>query len=54
MIAEAIGAYAHFLSIFMLLALLVAEAALYRQRMAAASLTLTPAATLSRSSPCSR
>lgn len=40
MIAEALGAYAHFLSIFTLLGLLVAETALYRQRMAASTLTL--------------
>jgi putative membrane protein len=40
MIAEALGAYAHFLSIFALLSALVAEAALYRQRMAPATLAL--------------
>jgi putative membrane protein len=40
MIAEALGAYAHFLSIFALLAALAAEAALYRQRMAPATLAL--------------
>ncbi|HKW55691.1 MAG TPA: DUF2214 family protein [Stellaceae bacterium] len=40
MIAEALGAYAHFLSIFALLALLAAETALYRQRMAPATLAL--------------
>jgi len=40
MIAEALGAYAHFLSIFVLLSLLAAEAALYRQRMAPATLKL--------------
>ncbi len=40
MIAEAVGAYAHFLSIFTLLALLVTETALYRQRMPAQTLAL--------------
>ena len=40
MIAEALGAYAHFLSIFLLLALLVAEAALYRRHMPPATLAL--------------
>jgi putative membrane protein len=40
MIADALAAYAHFLSIFTLLSLLVAEAALYRQRMAPATLAL--------------
>jgi putative membrane protein len=40
MIAEAVAAYAHFLSIFALLALLAAEAALYRRRMAEATLML--------------
>lgn len=40
MIGEALAAYAHFLSIFALLSLLVAEAALYRQRMAPATLAL--------------
>jgi putative membrane protein len=38
MITEAVAAYAHFLSIFALVAALAAEAALYRQRMAAATL----------------
>jgi putative membrane protein len=40
MIAEALGAYAHFLSIFTMVSLLAAEAALYRQRMPSATLTL--------------
>lgn len=40
MLAEALAAYAHFLSIFATLALLVAEAALYRPVMPAATLTL--------------
>ena len=40
MVAEALGAYAHFLSIFVLLSLLVAEAALYRRRMMPATLAL--------------
>ncbi len=40
MIAEAVAAYAHFLSIFALLSALAAEAALYRQRMAPATLAL--------------
>ncbi|HJT05545.1 MAG TPA: DUF2214 family protein [Stellaceae bacterium] len=40
MIPEALGAYAHFLSIFVLLSLLVAEAALYRRRMMPATLML--------------
>jgi putative membrane protein len=40
MIAEALGAYAHFLSIFALLSLLAAEAALYRRRMMPATVAL--------------
>jgi len=40
MIAEALAAYAHFLGIFAVLSLLAAEAALYRQRMAPATLAL--------------
>ncbi len=40
MLDEAIAAYLHFLSIFATLALLVAEAALYRPRMSRATLTL--------------
>jgi putative membrane protein len=38
MLADAIAAYAHFLAIFTTLALLVAEAALYRRRMSRATL----------------
>lgn len=40
MIAEALAAYAHFLSIFSVVSLLVAEAVLYRQRMAPATLAV--------------
>ncbi len=40
MVAEAMGAYAHFLSIFTLLGLLVAEAVLYRRSMAIQALAL--------------
>jgi putative membrane protein len=40
MIPEALGAYAHFLSIFTMVSLLAVEAALYRQRMAPATLAL--------------
>ena len=40
MITEALAAYGHFISIFTLLALLVAEAALYRRTLAESTLTL--------------
>lgn len=40
MTAEALAAYAHFLSIFALVAVLAAEAVIYRQRMAPATLAL--------------
>jgi putative membrane protein len=40
MFDEALAAYAHFLSIFLTLAILAAEAALYRRRMPAATLAL--------------
>jgi putative membrane protein len=40
MVPEALGAYAHFLSIFAMVSLLAAEATLYRQRMALATLLL--------------
>lgn len=40
MIAEAIAAYAHFLAIFVTLSLLVAEAALYRRQMSAATVAV--------------
>ncbi len=42
MLDEAIAAYAHYLSIFCTLALLVAEFALFRPRMAAATVRLLP------------
>jgi putative membrane protein len=40
MLDEALAAYAHFLSLFVTVAMLAAEAALYRRRMAAAALAL--------------
>jgi putative membrane protein len=40
MLDEALAAYAHFLSLFVTLAMLAAEAALYRRRMTAAALAL--------------
>lgn len=40
MLSEALAAYAHFIAIFILLGTLVAEAALYRPRLGAATLAL--------------